>query len=498
MKTFRYIFLFTAITTILFSGCESLDVKNENDPDFATAFSKPSDVKGVAGGLINTWYTTTTAYNGPGLALLVGADAGTCSHGNAAMRDFSYEPRIAWDNTPSYSNAVITENFYKGIYSLLSSSNEILVKVVKEGMTIMTESVDETPLVKAIAYLGQGLALGYVGLFFDKGFVVTEETDLTQVVQLSEYKDLITTAVESLDKCIAVCSSSQFQLPPSWIPGKIYTQVEIGQLANTMAARLLSYSPRNKADNDAVDWQKVLAYANNGITFDFSPENDSWVSWYGEYQDYANAAGWGRMDMRLAHMMDPAMPERWTLGADQWAALPAPTLSHKDGVDDRIFTDCEYLSSCTFRVERGYYHYSCYRYKVYESFHSDGTGPMPVVKKAENDLLKAEALLKTAGVSQAAQIINAGTRVTRGKLAPVAATANEVEAAIWHERFIELYCSAMGNEFCFMRKADKLQPGTPLHFPIPGQQLEVNLMEPYSFGPNKGTSAKDFSAGGWF
>ena len=168
MKTIKYFFLFTALVALLISGCESLDVKNENDPDFATAFSKPSDVKGVAGGLINTWFQSSQDYDGPALALWVGADAGTCSHGNAAMRDFSYEPRIAWDNTPSYSNAINNEKFYKQMYSVLSSSNEILGKVVTEGMEIIADDgTDETPMVEAIAYLGQGLGLGYIDLFYD-------------------------------------------------------------------------------------------------------------------------------------------------------------------------------------------------------------------------------------------------------------------------------------------------------------------------------------------
>ena len=122
MKTLRYYFLFTALVAVLLSGCESLDVKNENDPDFATAVSKPSDVRGTAGGLINTWYTVSQSYYGPGLALLMGADAGTCSHGNGAMWDFSREPRIAWDNTPSYGNAYITADFYEGLYSTLGPS----------------------------------------------------------------------------------------------------------------------------------------------------------------------------------------------------------------------------------------------------------------------------------------------------------------------------------------------------------------------------------------
>jgi hypothetical protein len=498
MKTYKYFFLFFALVALLISGCESLDVKNENDPDFATAFSKPSDVKGVAGGLINTWFMNSEEYNGPALALWVGADAGTCSHGNVAMRDFSYEPRIAWDNAPSYGNAIVTENFYKKMYSVLSSSNEILAKLVNDGMVITSDDgTDETPMVKAVAYLGQGLGLGYIGLFFDKGFLVTESTDLTTQIPVSPYTDLIAAAVQSLDKCIAVCSGNTFTLPESWIPGITYTQKEIGELANSMAARLLSYAPRNKSENDAVDWAKVLAYANKGLTYDFAPKMDD-VNWYDSYHTYACYAGWGRVDMRVINMMDPDMPARWTLGADQWAALPAPKTAHVNGVDDRIFTDFEFLSSCTFKVERGYYHFSCYRFKRHDLYLSTWTEPSPVFRLAENDMLKAEAMMHQGDLAGAAQIINEGTRVTRGGLAPIGATAEEVEAAIFHERNVELMCSGLGVEFCTMRKADKLQPGTPLHFPIPGQQLEVNIMDTYTFGPGKGIAGQDYSNGGWF
>ncbi len=96
----------------------------------------------------------------------VGADAGTCSFGNFAMRDFSYEPRIAWDNTASYSNAAYGETLYKQLYSILSSSNEVLGKIVVGDMEILADDgTDETPMVAAVAHLTQGLSLGYLGLY---------------------------------------------------------------------------------------------------------------------------------------------------------------------------------------------------------------------------------------------------------------------------------------------------------------------------------------------
>jgi hypothetical protein len=505
MKTYKYL-LFSIVVTILLAGCESLDVKNENDPDFKTAFSNPSDVRGVAGSLFNTWYETTVECDDSGLApmLWVGADAGTCSWGNFGMRDFSYEPRRTWDNTPAYPNAMVSEIFYNDMYGNISAAAEVLAKLVKEGMKIEADDgTDETEMVKAFTYLCQGLSLGYIGLIYDKGFVVTESTDRSQAIPLSPYTEMIDSAVKCIDKCISICSSETFAIPATWVAGMTLTEKELGELANTAAALLLSYSPRSKADNDNVNWATVLGYANKGLTQDFQILCDGYqVTWSNEYHDYANTSGWGMTDMRLVNMMDPRFPSRWT-DANTWTILPPATTSHTAGIDDRIFTDFVYQSSCGFRVERGYYHFSCYRFQRFDAFIANGeVGYTPLFYKAENDMLKAEALLHQSDLTAAAAIINAGTRVTRGALAPIGATADEVEGAIFHERFIECFCSGFGLEFFTMRKAGKLQAGTPLHFPIPGQQLEVNIMENYTFGgvgaDQKGVPGVDVSNGGWF
>jgi hypothetical protein len=431
----------------------------------------------------------------------VGADAGTCSWGNFAMRDFSYEPRIAWDNTPAYPNAEYTESFYNTMFAILSSANEVLSKVELGDMVIEADDgTDETPMVEAIAHLAQGLSMGYIGLTFDKAFVVTEYTSLTQVVPLAPYTELIDTAVKCLDKCIAICNSETFTVPSNWVPGLTLTQQKLGELANTVAAALLSYSPRNKTENDAVNWTKVLGYANNGLTYDFSPTMDD-ISWYAYGDYYGDASGWGQTDMRIINMMDSRFPARWT-DAGTWLTLPAPDTIHTAGIDDRIYTDFKYLTMCGFRVERGYYHFSCYRFQRFDTYFTTWTEPMPCFTKVENDLLKAEALVKTSSLPAAQAIINAGTRVTRGALSPIGATATEIENAIFYERNIELFSTGYGIEFFTMRKADKLQPGTPLHLPIPGAQLEVNIMENYSFGgvggSQLGVPGEDVSNGGWF
>ena len=61
-------------------------------------------------------------------------------------------------------------------------------------------------MVAAIAHLFQGLSMGYIGLIYDKAFIVTEYTDLTQTITTSPYTAVIDTAIKCLDKCIALCN----------------------------------------------------------------------------------------------------------------------------------------------------------------------------------------------------------------------------------------------------------------------------------------------------
>jgi hypothetical protein len=496
MKTFKYSLLFSLILALFAVSCEDLDVPNENDPDFATAFSNPSDIRGVAGSLVNTWFLRAHDYNGPALGLWVAADAGTCSWGNAGMRVLSNEPRMAFDNTPAYQDAAISENFYKGMFGVLSSANEVLGKTEIEGVEIVSdEGVDETKMVSAFAHFAQGISLGYIGLLFDQAFVTSEYTDLTQEVPLSPYTDVIDSALVFLDKCIAICESETFDVPDNFIPGISLDETTLGQLANSFAARILAYSPRNASENAAVNWQQVYDYASAGIDYDFSPLADD-ITWYTLYHTYANFQGWGQADMRIIHMMDPNMPETWP-GANGFEVIPAPVETYDAAYDNRIIDDFQFLSSCPFRAERGYYHFSCYRFSRRDEYLSTWVTTMPDMYKAENDLLIAEAALELGNLAEAASIINNGTRVTRGGLPTIGATATEIDDAIYRERLVELFCSGLGIEFCTLRKKDLLQEGSFLHFPIPGQQLEVNNMDNYTFGPETGRPGIDYSTGGW-
>jgi starch-binding outer membrane protein, SusD/RagB family len=489
MKKLKYIFI-TLFTVFAITACEDLVVENLNDPDFDTAFSNPGDIKGVASGLINRWFMIDQEYNGPGLALFTAADAGTCSWGNVGMQNFGNEPRLEFDNKPSYSNAVITENYYNTLYSILSQSNDVLSQTINNGVTMEDGS---TPLVNAVAYFTQGLSLGSMGLLYDKAFVVTHETDLSQEIEPSPYSALIASAVASLEKCIEISKANSFTVPAEWLPGEPWSSAEFAELASSFAARFLVFSARNKTEDNATDWNRVYNFSKNGIQKDFAPLADD-IKWYSLYQTYSIYPGWAQIDMYVINLMDPTMPARFP-STGLFSDLP--NNGKATSADARLELDYEYLSSCPFRAERGYYHFSSYRYQRLDQYISTWTEPMPVFRKAENDYLLAEAALRTNKLQEAADVMNASARVSRGNLPALPADQVQIAQAIHYERMVELMLSGMGIQYFQMRKENKLQPGTILHFPIPGSQLDVMQMEYYTFGAGTGVAGVDFSNGGW-
>lgn len=491
MKKFNiYIFIISFVFGLI--SCDKLEVANDNEPDLAKSLTLPSDVKGVAGGLVNKWFMTAHAADGLSIPTWVMADAGTCSWGNFGMKDMSSEPRVSFNNTPSYSNKAIVEKYYSGMYSALSQANDVLLQTVVGGLEIKEGDTDDTPMVNAMAYFIQGASLSHIALFFDKGFIIKEDTDLTVEIPESDFTAIANSALESFDKCIAICDANNFTLPDSWIPGDSYSNSDLKALASSFAARTIAYLPRNSQQNDAANWAKVLSYANNGVSKNFAPLADD-ATWYSLYQTYTVYWGWGRVDMRVANLLDPAYPSTWPSGG--FSDLPDyEALTPKD---KRMKTDFEYLKSNSFKPERGEYHYSCFRFSRYDQYLSTWTEPNPEMRASENNLLKAEALANTNDLAGAAALINAGTRVTRGELPPVAANKDDIMDAIHHERMVELMLTGSGLQFFEMRKKDLLQKGTLLHWPIPASQLEVMQKDFYTFGGTTGEAGVDYSNKGW-
>jgi len=495
MKKFN-ILSFVLLIFLLSTGCkkELLEVKNQNQPDFKLVYSNGDDVQNVASGLFNIIFNGMHVFAGTQLMLAVASDNISCSWGNAGMRDMSYEPRNGgWNNSPSYSNAGQTKYTFDQMYSAINTAN-LIIKAIDGGVEVGDAGAGNDR-VKAMARFAQGVGYGVLAMVFDKAFVVDETKTVDPKVESAVgYKEVSAAAVGYLDQAIAL-SSSSFTIPKEWLgTPDDYSSEDFKKLCNTMAARLLSYTPRNKTDLATVNWGKVKQYADAGITKDFEILQDNYVKWYFEAGDYLTANGWGITDMYTVHMMDPAQPQHW----DDAASFPYPPKS-TNPIDKRLDKDFQYVPSNWFNPARGYYHFSSYRFKRYEGIYVNADAPISDVMKAENDMLRAEARAYTSDFGGAAGIINASTRKTRGEMPDVAANMNDVINAIHHERFVEMYCTGMGLQFFEMRKLNLLQKGTPLHLPLPAKILETfGVPIPfYTFGTVAVADGINTSNAGW-
>lgn len=488
MKVYNKI-LYVLFLSLGLGSCEDfstdLDVPNLNSPSDEILLTDAVALEASAGGIINAWFQMTQDNLGPASSLAVMSDAFSCSWGNYGMRDTSEEPRVAWNNGSGYGNAYVTENYFNAMHSILADSNN-LIKALDNGIEFGEDGVDNARI-ESIGRFGQALATGYLALVFDRVWL-SDETGSLNEGEAVDYMIAMDQAIMFLDQAISVTDANSFEIPTDWVPGLNLNSSTLSEFMNSIGARMLTMNSRNSTQRDATDWEKVLDYANNGITYDFAPLMDD-VVWYTDLKWTVAYPGWGRVDMYVVNQMDPSTPAEWPAGQ---VTLPESTSD-----DARLLSDFEYLTSQDFIPSRGEYHYSTYRYKRWDEYISLWTVPAVEMLQAENDLYKAEAHLRMGNASDAADVINAGSRVTRGELEPVGTSASDVEAALHYERLVELMNSSMGITFFEMRKENLLQQGTMLHFPIPGSVLATVGIPEYTFGGSDGVPGEDVSNGGW-
>ena len=491
---FKILYIFV-ISLIVFSGCKKkLDVENDTNPSIKNIYADPPSVYGVASSMFYNWYINAQTHSwSPAMSMMVMADQGTSSWLNSGVYDLSREPRLPFDNSESYRYAKVFDHYWSKLYANRNTSNDVL-KVLNDGMQIGTLDASgqgaDTKMVEAMSYFIQGLSLGYLGLNYDRAYIITEKTDDPASEPLSSYSEVTAAGIAALQKCASIAQANNFIIPSDWIKGKDYTNNELAELANSYCARFLVYNSRNASENSAVNWQQVLDYANQGITQDFEIflDNVNWKNWVYHYTYERD--DWVRVDARIIHLMDTTFAAHITSGAD-------PGVAHS--VDARLGTDFVHTSVCPFKPERGYEHFSYYLYhRLTYSFSNPGN--FPEFYKNELDLIKAEAYVHLGQLPQAITIMNNSSRVTRGHLTPLSnsLTKDAILKAIFYERDIELFVAGFGTDFYDMRRRDMLQKGTMLHFPIPAKELNVMGIPIYTFGGVANADGVNTSNGGWF
>ncbi len=490
-------------------ACKSLDVSNPNEPDAGRALADPAALEALAGGTLRTWFNTWSGMSAGGV-LTTQAQSFSSSWNNFNMNFYSSLDADGTRNTRSWQNDLAAagrtsiEWLWYNYYSTLSSANDA-VKAIKGGVVINNAS--DTKRAETIATLMQGLTLSGLALNYDKAFIVIETTDVS-TLQYSDRKQMRDAAVTKLLAASTLAKASSFTTPAGWTNGTPYTSDQIARIANTMAALTLALWPRNAAENAQVNWASVASYASQGMSsgtpFNFVFTGDGYVDWIHEILVWFDGIDGGRVHTRVSNLLDPVTQKTpWPLSGN-----PPPNSADKrlgDGSfgDESIEeafgtipktanggTDFAWSGIAPFRPDRGSYHQSNIGHVRYDlSGNQDptgiygGFGPAPVLTAGLNDLLWAEALIRSSGsLAQAATLINK-TRVTRGGLS--AAAAGDGAAGLLTKLYYEQEIEMMGLgaiPFYNRRRIDGLIQGTPREMPIPARELGVLGQALYTWG----------------
>jgi hypothetical protein len=501
------------LAALVAAGCQDLDITNPNAADRERATKQPTAVESFVASSFRTFWPVAGHDDYPSWALSTVAREITSGFADFGQLETSAEPRSAWNNSPVNARNDVTEGPWYGLYATISSVNDALI-AIDSGLVIGDAA--RTARTKAVGKFMQGVSHGMLGLYFDKAFIVDEKLalDTITVPQFHPYPEVVSTAISELDEAIAVAGTSNFTLPvDSWL-FQAMTRDDFVKLANSYVARFIAYSPRARAERDAVKWDEVLRRANLGVTTDFAPVAQVDILW----------DDWKRLvaRVRTGPPSDFGRPSYWMLGpADSangfinWVNTPlANRVGFQIRTKDRRIqgaggpaTPGKYFGfnqSNIFSSSRGTWRYSWYYYLRNGTGTSWQTGPQLAVTVTEMDLLKAEALIRLNRAAEAIPLINK-TRVANGQLPPVTIDGPPNEpgcvprklngqcGSLWdalrYEKGVEMIGVDAVVRFFDSRGWQLLPENSFTQLPVPGRELGTLRLPLYTFGGPGGASS---------
>lgn len=457
-------------------GCETLDVDNPNAPSAEMALENPNEYLDIIeGNFLTLWQATEL--DDPHWGLSVTAQVMTSSHGNWAAWDLGRIPREPVQNNLNYAYRTLYEDPFSRLNSSLASVNDPM-RIISEGTRVIIEGQDRTEEALAKGKAIQGWAMAYMGLFFDQGYAVDENSD-PATIELKPYSEVIDFAKVKLSEAIALSENNSFTV--TGFNGLSISSADFAKLLRTILAKAEAYKSRNaEQTTSVVDWNEVLTLTEDGIDQDFAPVGDG-NFWWSRVKIQGQDPVWARVSQRILKMMDDRFVYPWPNNVTIMDPI-------EDPADNRINTDFTYSGSPAFQVARGYYFFSSYTYSRYQEYRATLQEPMMHTPVAEKDLLRAEALVRTGGSrDEAAELINR-TRVARGGLTPLTGGDSDEDLlyGIYYERLVELGWGGGGTGY-FVRRMTTVpellpEPGMIEHLPVPARELNILGLDVYTFG----------------
>ena len=432
------------------SACrkEPLDVINVDQP--GTPRSPAEAETFISKLMLQNWNGNQGQTGNVGVQMTVMGLESYSALANFGMGSRSTIPRGTISN--SLGNATQTENFQD--FDYLTRTGRLAENLIKElqdfiagGSTTGTPATDTRDL--SFAYYNLAYATAYNAMMYDSAAIFTTDLGTADVPPLSKAADVMDVALKQFDSAEKY-ASGMAAIPGGWVGGSDINQARWIQIIRSHKARFRAGVARTPTERAAVDWNQVQTDAAAGITADFVITTDPNTWFLGWRNQFAVDATWSQMTPMLlgmgdtSHVGDPlgsyadwitqplasktrflqrTPDKRWPSGETR-TAQQSFTLTSRQGPPNgcQPTVPADRCAILYFRNRLagedsnggdpfGLWYYDNWRF-WFARFNA-GVGPVVEMSVAENDLLRAEAYIRTGQIALAGPLIDK-TRVRAG------------------------------------------------------------------------------------
>lgn len=515
---------------------QPLVADNENQPDRARALARAADVETFIANSYNSVFNGTIGGSNDALqpGFLVMGFESYSGNSNFNMATRGQIPRSFVDNNRGNQAETLQLRDWTFGHRAARSSAIGLARI-NAGVSFASAPRDERN--RAFAWFVMGAGLGNLALAYDSVSVIRWDDPPSQDhFPLEHYSAAMQRALAYLDTAIltaqnAPAGADGFPLPVLFLNGATggfaggaVSQADFIRFIRSHKARFRASVARDPTERAAVDWNAVIADVQNGITRDYQLNGNpaggwsviwplqhylfqSWHQMWGLIVGMADTSGgyntWlGLSDaakvpfvVQTPDRRFPAGASRATQNANSPVVPPAGLYFRNRPPGADVLTTNTLANSF----------YDHYRFQAF--FNATRIGSYPVMTRAEMNGLIAEGAVRTGQWALAAQFIDSSrvrnnlpavagiadlTTPVPGGAACVpkvpappsytsAACGNIFEAMKWEYR-METAFTGYGNWYFAGRGWGDLPEGTPVHFPVPYQEMDVRVQPFYNIG----------------